>query len=256
MQERRGSGRNKTDKQELRKITEYTLPAMYGKIVQWKINKMKRMKKHNMTDSIIFDLDGTLWDSTAEVADAFNKVLTERHPEVKEVVTPERLQELFGLPLDVIGERLYQSVDRAHAVKVIEECCAYECEYLAEHGAVLYEGLEEALRELTKKYKLFIVSNCQEGYIQCFFAAYPQLEQYFTDYEYPGRSGKLKADNIRMVVERNKLENPVYVGDTQGDANAAKEAGVPFIFARYGFGDVTEYDGVVDSLAELVQKFR
>lgn len=206
-----------------------------------------------MIDSIIFDLDGTLWDSTAEVADAFNQVLATKHPEVKEVVTPQRLQELFGLPLDVIAEKLYQSVPREHAVKVMEECCEYECEYLAEHGAVLYEGLEEALKELSKKYKLMIVSNCQEGYIQCFFAAYPHLEQYFTDFEYPGRSGKLKADNIRMVVERNKLRTPIYVGDTQGDANAAREAGVPFVFARYGFGDVKEYDEVVDSLAELAR---
>lgn len=206
-----------------------------------------------MIDSIIFDLDGTIWDSTTEVADAFNQVLTAKYPEVKEVVTAGRLRELFGLPLDVIAERLYQSVPREHAVKVMEECCDYECEYLAEHGAVLYEGLEEVLTQLSKKYKLMIVSNCQEGYIQCFFAAYPHLEQYFTDYEYPGRSGKLKADNIRMVVERNKLQNPIYVGDTQGDADAAGAAGVPFIFARYGFGEVKEYDGVIDSLNELVR---
>jgi phosphoglycolate phosphatase len=206
-----------------------------------------------MIDSIIFDLDGTIWDSTTEVADAFNQVLAARYPEVKEVVTAGRLRELFGLPLDVIAERLYQSVPREHAVKVMEECCDYECEYLAEHGAVLYEGLEEVLTQLSKKYKLMIVSNCQEGYIQCFFAAYPHLEQYFTDYEYPGRSGKLKADNIRMVVERNKLQNPIYVGDTQGDADAAGAAGVPFIFARYGFGEVKEYDGVIDSLNELVR---
>ena len=206
-----------------------------------------------MIDSIIFDLDGTIWDSTTEVADAFNQVLTAKYPEVKEVVTAGRLRELFGLPLDVIAERLYQSVPREHAVKVMEECCDYECEYLADHGAVLYEGLEEVLTQLSKKYKLMIVSNCQEGYIQCFFAAYPHLEQYFTDYEYPGRSGKLKADNIRMVVERNKLRNPIYVGDTQGDADAAGAAGVPFIFARYGFGEVKEYDGVIDSLNELVR---
>ena len=204
-----------------------------------------------MIDSIIFDLDGTLWDSTNEVAVAFNKVLQEKHPEVKEVVTTERLQQLFGLPLDEIAVKLYQSVPEEHAIKVMEECCAYECDYLAEHGATLYEGLEQVLEALSKEYKLFIVSNCQEGYIQCFFKAYPHLEKYFTDYEYPGRTGKLKADNIRLVIERNGLKNPIYVGDTQGDANAAKEAGVPFIFASYGFGDVKEYEGVVASLEEI-----
>lgn len=204
-----------------------------------------------MIDSIIFDLDGTLWDSTKEVAMAFNQVLIERYPEVKENVTPERLQELFGMPLDEIAVKLYQSVPAEHAIKVMKECCDYECDYLAEHGATLYDNLEQVLEELSMKYKLFIVSNCQEGYIQCFFRAYPKLEKYFLDYEYPGRSGMLKADNIRLVIERNGLNSPIYVGDTQGDATASGIAGVPFIFARYGFGDVKEYAGVIDSLIEL-----
>lgn len=208
-----------------------------------------------MIDSIIFDMDGTLWNSTPEVAVAFNKVLTEKYPEITDEVTAECLQGLFGLPLNVIAVKLFESVPKEKAIIVMEECCAYECEYLAQNGATLYEGLEEALKTLFKTYKLLIVSNCQEGYIQCFFQANPHLEQYFIDFEYPGRSGKLKADNIRMVIERNNLKNPIYVGDTQGDASAAKEAGVPFVFARYGFGEVQEYLEVVDSLGELVDKF-
>lgn len=208
-----------------------------------------------MIDSIIFDMDGTLWNSTPEVALAFNHVLAEKHPEVKEVVTAERLQGLFGLPLYVIAVQLFESVPEEHAIRVINECCEYECEYLAVHGATLYDGLEETLEKLSKVYRLFIVSNCQEGYIQCFFRAYPKLRQYFTDYEYPGHSGKFKADNIRIVIERNNLKAPVYVGDTKGDADASREAGVPFIFARYGFGDVKEYDDVIDSLPELTDKY-
>lgn len=209
-----------------------------------------------MIDSIIFDMDGTLWDSTPEVAEAFNKVLKERHPEVKDEVTKERLKSLFGLPLDLIAVKLYQSVSKAQAVSVMKECCEYECAYLAKYGARLYDGLEETLKKLSGVFKLFIVSNCQEGYIQCFFEAYPQLRKYFTDFEYPGRSGKLKADNIQIIIERNRLMEPVYVGDTQGDADAAKEAGVPFIFARYGFGDVKEYRDVIDSFSELAEKIK
>jgi phosphoglycolate phosphatase len=208
-----------------------------------------------MTDSIIFDMDGTLWNSTPEVAVAFKKILAAKYPEVTDEVTADRLQGLFGLPLDVIAVRLFESVPEEHAINVMKECCEYECDYLAKHGAELYEGLEEVLIKLSQKYKLLIVSNCQEGYIQCFFKANPHLEQYFIDFEYPGRTGKLKADNIRMVIERNGLNNPIYVGDTQGDADASKEAGVPFVFARYGFGDVKEYDDVIDSLSELVDKY-
>jgi len=206
-----------------------------------------------MYDSIIFDLDGTLWDSTAGVVVAFNKVLTE-YPEITDEVTMEKLQSLFGRPLDEISVNLFQSVSEDRAKEIMMECCEYECEYLAKKGGMLYEGLEDTLKELYKKYKLFIVSNCQEGYVQCFFQAYPELEQYFIDFEYPGRSGKYKAENIRLVMERNHLKNPIYVGDTQGDADAVEEVGIPFLFARYGFGEVKKFDEVVDSFGELLVK--
>lgn len=213
--------------------------------------------EENMNDSIIFDMDGTLWDSTSEVAFAYRKVIAEKYPFVTDEVTGEKLKGLFGLPLDEIAVKLFLSVEsREQAVKIIDDCCQYENEYLAEHGANLFEGVEETLIELSKNYKLFIVSNCQEGYIQCFFQANPHLEQYFIDFEYPGRTGKSKADNIRLIMKRNNLKHPVYVGDTQGDANAAKEAGVPFIFARYGFGDVKEYHQAVDSFGELIEKLK
>lgn len=207
-----------------------------------------------MYDSIIFDMDGTIWDSTEEVAIAFRKVVDEKYPEITDEITADILKGLFGQLLDVIAVKLFRSVSQAKAIEAIKDCTDYENEYLAEHNAKIYKGLEETVEKLHKKYKLFIVSNCQEGYIQCFFRANPHLEKYFIDYEYPGRSGKAKAANIKTVIERNKLTSPVYVGDTAGDAKSAKEAGVPFIYARYGFGDVKEYDDFIDSPIELVDK--
>jgi phosphoglycolate phosphatase len=206
-----------------------------------------------MYDSIIFDMDGTLWDSTEEVAVAFNEVLKNKYPMVTDEVTAIKLKSLFGLLLDDIGIKLFRSVSPDKAIEIIKDCCDYEIEYLVMHGVSLYQGMEEAIKELSQRYKLFIVSNCQEGYIQAFFKIHPHLEKYFMDFEYPGRSGKAKADNIGLVIERNNLKNPVYVGDTAGDAKAAGEAGVPFIYARYGFGQVQEFDDAIDSPLELIQ---
>jgi phosphoglycolate phosphatase len=205
-----------------------------------------------MYDGIIFDMDGTIWDSTEEVAFAFSKVVKNKYPEVTDEITAKKLKSLFGQLLDDIAVQLFRSVPAEKAIKIMRDCCEYETEYLAKHNAKIYPGMEKTIKELSKKYRLFIVSNCQEGYIQCFFKANPHLEKYFTDYEYPGRSGKAKADNIRMLVERNNLKKPVYIGDTEGDSKAAKEAGVPFIFARYGFGDVTKYEAVIDAPLELL----
>lgn len=64
-----------------------------------------------------------------------------------------------------------------------------------------------------------------------------------------------KGENIKLVIDRNNLLNPVYVGDTEGDLNAARYAEIPFIFAKYGFGQVSQYDNKIESLDELLNIF-
>ena len=108
---------------------------------------------------------------------------------------------------------------------------------MAEYGGILFPGEEEVLASLSGRYRLFIVSNCQDGYIEAFFQAHG-LGKYFADFENPGRTGLPKADNIALVVERNGLKRPLYIGDTQGDFDAAAKAGVPFLHAAYGFGQI------------------
>lgn len=204
-----------------------------------------------MIDSIIFDLDGTLWDSTDAAAIVWTEVAS-KYPEVTDIITADKLKSLYGLPLEEIAVKLLLSVPKKTAITVMRESTEKQCPYLERVGGILFPNLEETLKELKKKFRLFIVSNCEEGYIQCFLKAH-QLQNYFEDFEYPGRSGVLKADNIRLLIERNHLEYPVYMGDTLGDATATKEAGIPFIYARYGFGHVDEYDYVIDSFEELLE---
>ena len=105
-------------------------------------------------------------------------------------------------------------------------------------------------QKLSKKLPLFIVSNCQAGYIEAFLKV-TDLGKYVTDFENPGRTGKPKADNIRLVIERNNLDKAFYVGDTQGDYDATMAAGIPFIFAAYGFGNIDGDEEEIQGLNEL-----
>ena len=200
-------------------------------------------------DSIIFDLDGTLWDSIEEISKTWSLVLSKYDYERKEV-TVEDLQICMGKQLDEIGEILLPKLSIELRRKIMHECCTLENEYLGNYGGKLYENVEETLKELSKKYKLFIVSNCQDGYIECFFKAH-KLGKYFTDYECPGRTGLSKGENNKLIMERNNLKNPVYVGDTEGDAESAKVAGIPFVFANYGFGNVKEYQYEINKFEDL-----
>ena len=106
---------------------------------------------------------------------------------------------------------------------------------------ICYPDVREVIKQLAKTYDLYIVSNCQCGYIEQFLRK-TQLEAYIKDIECFGNTGKNKGENIRLLVKRNSLKAPVYIGDTKGDCDASKEAGVPFIFASYGFGNVIEYE--------------
>jgi len=201
-------------------------------------------------DSIIFDLDGTLWDSIASICEAWQNVIA-NYPKITKAVTPEDMQGCMGLPMDEIGKKLFPELDEAVLEKLMNEFCATEQVYLEEHGGKLYPRLEETLETLAQNYKLFIVSNCQDGYIQAFFKAH-SLDQYFNDFECWGVTGLSKGETNKIIMARNDLKKPLYVGDTHGDAQSAKVAGIQFVYARYGFGEVEDYDYVIDRFEELL----
>jgi len=202
------------------------------------------------SDSIIFDLDGTLWDSADSVIDSWNETIS-NYNEVQNKLTVDDMKSVMGLVIQDVALKFFPYLEEENRLKIIKHCCKNECEYLEENGAILYNKLEETLTELTKKYKLFIVSNCQCGYIESFLKAH-RLNKYFIDFENSGRTGLTKGENIKLIIERNSLIKPVYIGDTEGDLKAARFAGIPFIYAQYGFGEVKEFDYVIGSFEELL----
>lgn len=203
-------------------------------------------------DGIIFDLDGTMWDTRKPICEAWNIILS-RHEEIHRTPIVETdLNDCMGLPMYDIAAKLFPQEQEQVRNALMDELCEFENGYLEKMGGVLFPELEATLKELKTKYPLYIVSNCQDGYIEAFIKAH-KLEKYFSDTECWGRTRAPKAVSNRTLIERNNLSNPVYVGDTAGDANAAREAEIDFIYAEYGFGEVEPslYVGVIDSFKEL-----
>jgi phosphoglycolate phosphatase len=192
----------------------------------------------NKFDSIIFDLDGTLWDSTNNVAKAWQKA-KEEVDYIDLNFTQAVIRSITGMTYKAIFEKLLPEVeeDQRNAFKAI--CSKYELETLYTLGGELYPALQETLAYLAGNYKLYIVSNCQSGYIEVFYKI-SGLQTYFLGQQCYGTKNLPKADNIRDIINDHDLKAPVYIGDTMGDYTAAKTAGVPFIFAAYGFGVVEE----------------
>ena len=202
-----------------------------------------------MKKGIIFDMDGTLWDSAEGVAKSWTRVVNEEYDRAR-VITTKDIQNVMGRTMDKIAEVIFPNLDEEARLELMTHCCKYENEYLREHGGILFPQLEETLKILKEKYHLYIVSNCQSGYIEAFLEHYG-FGHYFDDIECYGNNLLSKGQNIRLLVERNDVTDAVYVGDIQGDYDATMEAGLTFIHAAYGFGTIDKETAKINSFAEL-----
>lgn len=201
-----------------------------------------------MKVGIIFDLDGTLWNAAAPITECWNKILAKHKIDLR--LTTKDLMNQMGKVLEDIADDLLPDIEQEKRYSILRECCEYENEYLALYGATLYNGVEEVFKELSENYSVYIVSNCQKGYIETFMKYY-DLEKYVSDTENAGNTGLLKANNIKLVMDRNRLDKAFYVGDTLGDMKSTDKAGAEFIHAAYGFGTVPKDRYAVSDIKEL-----
>lgn len=206
---------------------------------------------HMNIKHFIFDLDGTLWNTTEISAIAYNRALRkEGHCRLH--VTPEVIKKEFGKPLDAIADDLFPDCGQTGKTRLMDACDRSNTTYLKETDTdLLYPDVRDTMARLARHCRLYIVSNCQRGYIEMFLEKYG-LGSYITDTECFGNNGKSKAENIRLLMERNGIEEAVYVGDTAGDYESATRAGIPFIFASYGYGTIRQSSHTIISFSELL----
>ena len=207
-------------------------------------------RSYHMKKGILFDLDGTLWDSAEQVIEAWNETI--RREGRKEQFTVADMHNFMGRTIEVIAAMMFPDEPQEEQLRLLYRCTENEHAYLADHYGRLFEGEEAVMRTLAKDYVLGIVSNCQDGYIERYLNPKENaFTDVFSDLECAGRTGLSKGQNIRLVMERQGITDCIYVGDTQGDADAAKEAGIPFIHAAYGFGKVDACAASLHDIREL-----
>lgn len=196
--------------------------------------------------NIIFDLDGTLWDSREQIIEAWKNVISDININAKD------LDNLMGKTNAEYIKFLFPNFSDKEAEKLMKKCEIEEVKYLTQFGAKLYDNIIPIIKDLSKSYKLFIVSNCQKGYIESFLEHY-NLTEFFLDTECNGNTNKLKEENIKLLMNRNNLKQnqTCYIGDTQSDYNASLNNNIEFIWCKYGFGKFPNYEKYVNKPEEI-----
>lgn len=205
-----------------------------------------------MAESLIFDIDGTLWDSRALVAEGYNIQLRAEGLD-RLCVTAEALRAQFGKVMTQIADEIFSTVPVPERYALMDRCMATENRYLAENPCQIgYPGVRRTLEALSKKHRLFIVSNSQRGYPELCMQKLG-IGDLIRGHLCFGDTGTSKGQTIRRLMAEQKITDAAYVGDTQGDYEAALEAGIPFIWASYGFGTPAGYDARIDTFAGLLE---
>ena len=204
-----------------------------------------------MKTGILFDLDGTLLNTIADIAAATNHVL-------KEMGYPQRtLEEILRFVGNGARHLMEQAVpeggDVEAATRFFQSWYSANCQGKTKP----YDGIPEALALLGRKYPLAIVSNKPDTAVK------PLCQQYFPGIYARGESAdcprKPAPDMVYKAMASIGADRCIYVGDSEVDVLTARNAGVPCISVLWGFrtrGDMEAVGGIhfCETTDQLVKK--
>lgn len=203
-------------------------------------------------DSLIFDLDGTLWDALDTYLQSWNDGA--KIENLNRVFTRDDLHYVMGWERSKVLSHLFPDMEENAREKVYSTINECRMKLMPVVGGVMYEGVREGLIKLSEKYKLFIVSNCPANLI-VEFLKWADLEEYITDEMAHGVNSMPKHHNIKLLIDKHNLKSPVYIGDTQGDCIETRKVGLPFVLLTYGFGTTDDFDLKFDDFISFTEYF-
>ena len=197
---------------------------------------------------IIFDMDGTLWETFQNAYDGANKVASE-YDEIKEI-SEETVKNGMGLSFEDNAVNYLPYLDKEKREKYLAIIDEEVRENIIKHGATLYKALIETIEGLGNKYKLGILTNNTNEYAEIFLRQ-SGLQSSFIDYMGAGSYHISKGEAIKRMMDRNDEPESIYVGDIEKDMEAAKEANATFIHAKYGYGKEFKSDYAINDITEI-----
>lgn len=185
-----------------------------------------------MYKTVIFDLDGTLLDTSPGI---YGSVRFAERVLGLEPVDDKMLKHFVGPPPKEMYKKIY-NLSETDAMKAVSAHRKYGMER-AIYEAEVYEGMEDTLKSLRVKGLKLAVATLKKQTIAEAVLKNFHIYEYFDVIAGMDEAESLtKKDTIEKVKEYTGLSNAVMVGDSEYDFLGARDANVDFIGVLYGFG--------------------
>ncbi|NWF75355.1 MAG: HAD-IA family hydrolase [Nitrospirae bacterium] len=202
---------------------------------------------------IIFDLDGTLVDTSRDIMHALNYAI---RPFSNKILTVEETIGLIGEGVTRLVEKVMDGSDLMMWDEVIERFLLYYELHIADQS-IIYPGVKETLTEL-RDYKMAVISNKRENLSKKLLDQV-NLLHYFDLVVGSDTTPERKPSPVPVIYSYKNLgfkkEETVIVGDSNYDIEAGKGAGVKTIAVTYGYKDriyLLNADYLIDKFDDLL----
>lgn len=215
-------------------------------------------------DLVIFDLDGTLMDTSKSITKTVNSVMEELGKKQYSANGCVKFVGggVSGLARNILEKEKYDDVTNEEMEKVIRKY--YDIYF--DYGVEPYEGIPELLDFLEQNgVKKGIVTN--KDHETALSAVDKKLYKWKFDgifgsneKEYPNKPNPYNVHKMAQNLNISK-EKILFAGDMLVDVNTAKNAGIDIVYCKWGFGEVKGEDGIdedvkVSSVQEIIEKIK
>ena len=195
---------------------------------------------------IIFDLDGTLWETSEAYIYSYRKTCKELNISKEEAGEEKSVLSFLGVKLEDVLKTILPSVkDRQRLGQML---LGNVIEYLIKNLETYSKDIFSLFSNLSKKFKVYIMSNCPRPLLDAFYKI-TDVRQFITDDNTIEQSDKTHA--IRRFTD-DYSKRAIFVGDAQTDYESIENHDVVrFVYASYGYKDCPRYDYYLKNLDDV-----